>query len=262
MDNTFEFAGNTIEIIEPHVELLTPISWLAEYPRMIEQAGRTCYMSEDKITSSSSGRFIKQLLKSGHLSVLEHCSVTVKFVGDRSMSHQLVRHRIAAYSQRSQRYCNFGNKGFQMVLPPSIVKANRVHDWKHSIGGACATYMRLLEDHVPPEDARSVLPNATLTEVVTTFNLRQWRHVFDLRALDNYAQWQIRGLMQRALVAISNLVWYVFDDQRYRLHVLLGDDPDGILANSPKFKTVADEIEADRCSVKDVSSDNWGRGDE
>lgn len=217
MENSFELHGNTIEIIEPHIEMLTPFFWLAEYPKMIEQAGRTCYKSEDKITEESQEKFIKQLLKSGHLSVLEHLSITIKLVGDRSMSHQLVRHRIAAYSQQSQRYCNYSKKGFQMVLPPSVAEHNRLYDWKQGIGNACSTYLRLLEDGIPPEDARSVLPNATVTEVVTTFNLRQWRHVFDLRALDNHAQWQIRGLMQTALWVFSTKVPFVFDDQAQRL---------------------------------------------
>ena len=226
MENSFESQGNTIEIIEPYVHLLTPVSALAEYPRLIEEAGRTCYMSGDKITSESKYKFIKNLLKSGHLSVLEHCSVTVKFVGDRSMSHQLVRHRIAAYSQQSQRYCNYGNKGFQMVLPPTIsLNSNEgsLIVWKDVVGRACAAYMALLEAKVPPEDARSVLPNATLTEIVTTFNLRQWRHVFDLRALDNHAQWQIRGLMQQTLHLLSFHIPFVFDDQRHRLSILLGE---------------------------------------
>jgi thymidylate synthase (FAD) len=180
------------------------------------------------------------IIKAGHESVLEHCSITVRFIGDRSMSHQLVRHRIAAYSLESQRYCDYGKDGFQVVLPPSIGKLPagtyvkdscgwlfalgdyhidqddqsyfQAIDWLHQVGSAYETYLNLRTNGVLPEDARSVLPNCTKTEVVTTFNLRQWRHVFRDRALNPRAQWQIRELMQSTLEIFFRMLPCVFGD--------------------------------------------------
>ena len=88
--------------------------------KKIELAGRTCYKSEDKIDDNSANKFISMIVKSGHHSVLEHCVVTAKFVGSRTMSHQLVRHRIAAYSQESQRYCVYKNKLY-VIMPKNLM---------------------------------------------------------------------------------------------------------------------------------------------
>jgi len=216
-----------IEIIEPHSIVLTPVDEVRDFPRRLELAGRTCYKSEGKITSTSSAAFIERILRSGHHSVLEHCSITVKIVGDRSMSHQLVRHRIAAYSQESMRYCDYTRDKYggklQVVLPPTVaarpvepvgkeVLASGMTVWGEAVLHAYIAYVRLREAGVPAEDARSVLPQATKTEVVTTFNIRQWRHVFKLRALDAHAQWQIRRLMMGILGAFNDVCPSLFSD--------------------------------------------------
>lgn len=221
MAYTFTYKDTKIVVVEPSVVIMTPYAQIKEYPKMIETAGRTCYKSDDAITATSSEMFIKGLIKNGHLSVLEHLSITVKFIGDRSMSHQLVRHRIAAYSMESQRYCNYNEQGFQVILPPSIHDDDCNYElWKESVGLACTNYCRLIKNHVPPEDARSILPNAMKTEIVTTFNLRQWRHVFRLRALSLHAQWQIRELMQTVLRTFNELLPEVFHDQFLLLEML------------------------------------------
>ena len=201
-------------IVEPGFELLTPIPWLIEYPELLEYFGRTCYKSENQITTHSAKGFVKRLIKSGHLSVLEHLSITVKITGDRSMSHQLVRHRIAAYSQESQRYCNYSKKGFQIIRPITVADdADKTDIWLDAVGEALVRYEELIDSGVPPEDARSVLPNAIKTEVVTTFNLRQWRHVFEHRALNPKAQWQIRQIMQDILRMFVEYLPCIFEDQ-------------------------------------------------
>lgn len=232
---------NFITIVEPHFKFLTPLEEIQRFPKTVELAGRTCYKSENHITDSSSENFVKRLVKSGHHSVLEHCSISVRIVGDRSMSHQLVRHRIAAYSQESQRYCDYGKMGLQVILPPKIgvleqgiyehknshwfgpigmgeeknlstTASSLVIDWLDFISLSYNTYLSLREKGIPAEDARSVLPNATKTEVVTTYNLRQWRHVFQQRGLNSHAQWQIRKIMKDILFEFNKIVPSVFGD--------------------------------------------------
>ena len=159
------------------------------------------------------------IIKSGHESVIEHCSITVKIICDRSCSHQLVRHRIAAFSQESQRYCNYNKLGFEIIQPRTIKKdtkmgaANWVYNaWYDTVELSLAAYEQLIDYGIPPEDARSVLPNAMKTEVVTTFNLRQWRHVFIERALNRRAQWQIREIMLDILASFDMYLPCVFID--------------------------------------------------
>jgi thymidylate synthase (FAD) len=208
----------SINIIEASAELMTSVEDIKKMPLLLEQAGRTCYKSESKITDGSAVKFVDGIIKRGHESVLEHCSITVRGIMDRACSHQLVRHRIAAYSQESQRYCNYG-KGdtLTVIRQPSIcgtftgiynsevAKSNaligKVIDtpkfvkWCECVLNSFETYDNLLGYGVPAEDARSLLPNCTKTEVVMTFNIRQWRHIFRDRAFNPNAQWQIRKIM-------------------------------------------------------------------
>lgn len=210
-----------IKIITPHSVVLTPRAEIEDFPRRLEIAGRTCYKSEDKITVDSNKAFVKKIRNSGHHSVLEHCVITVKIVGDRSMSHQLVRHRLAAYSQESMRYCDYGRAKFgeelQVVCPPKIQQEgeNRVDKfalWDRCMEACYRAYLDLRKMGVPAEDARSVLPQATKTEVVTTYNVRQWRHVFEHRALNPKAQWQIRWLMLGILDTLAEAAPILFGD--------------------------------------------------
>lgn len=203
----------TITLVDPYVQLLTPREWILEYPRLIELFGRVCYKSEERIAPGSAKRFIKMLMASGHHSVLEHLSITVKMIGDRAMSHQLVRHRLAAYSQESQRYCNYGKKGFHVICPEGIDKDR----FTQKIEIACKEYLHLLALGHKPEDARILLPNAMKTEVVTTYNLRQWRHVFKHRALNPKAQKQIRYLTSCCLKQFAKLLPEVFEDLSLQL---------------------------------------------
>lgn len=199
-----------IHVVQPHHELLTPLAHIESMPDLIELAGRTCYKSE---TKGDSRAFVRGLIRSGHESVIEHCSITVLIVGDRSMSHQLVRHRIAAYSQESQRYCNYHNLGFSVIVPPSIERDPELFGhWHGAVEAALTDYEVMIMKGIKPEDARSLLPNAIKTEVVTTFNLRQWRHVFKHRALNHRAQWQIQGIMVGILEEFAALLPCVFGD--------------------------------------------------
>lgn len=215
-------ATEHIEIIEPHSVVLYPeFDAVHDFPRVLEVAGRTCYKSEDKITPESNEKFIKRIRDSGHHSVLEHCNITVKIVGDRSMSHQLVRHRIAAFSQESMRYCDYSRDKFQqlqVICPPKVgAVPNGLRAWKATIEQAYQTYKDLRAAGIPAEDARSVLPQATKTEVVTTFNVRQWRHVFAHRALNLRAQWQIRRIMCGILLTFAEASPVLFGDLAEKL---------------------------------------------
>lgn len=208
-----------IEFVAPTVQPMEPLDGL-EILKKIEKCGRTCYKSEDKITQESAEHFVKMLIRNGHLSVLEHVSITVRIIGDRSMSHQLVRHRIASYSQESQRYCDYGRSGkLQVVVPPDILESHVFNAWLHQVAAAYKCYKVLRVGKIKAEDARSVLPNCTKTEVVTTYNLRQWRHVFAERALNPHAQWQIKAIMRQALIVFSDNIPVVFDDQRESLDI-------------------------------------------
>jgi thymidylate synthase (FAD) len=223
-----------VEIIEPHSIVLYPTRLAVEdFPRVLEVAGRTCYKSEDKITLESNKKFVEKIRDSGHHSVLEHCSITVKIVGDRSMSHQLVRHRIAAFSQESMRYCDYSRDKFggklQVICPPKIQQegANRVDKfvrWSRCVEECYRAYLDLREMGVPAEDARSVLPQSTKTEVVTTFNVRQWRHVFEHRALNPKAQWQIRRLLCGVLLSLAEAAPILFGDLREKMDELAGTE--------------------------------------
>jgi thymidylate synthase (FAD) len=141
----------------------------------------------------------------------KHMTLTCKIIGDRSMSHQLVRHRLFAFSQESQRYCNYGKKGYQFIMPPSIAdKEIARKEWLDSLEVAIGDYEALLAWKIPPEDARSVLPNCTKTEVVTTGTLGYWNYVFKHRADNPKAQWEIRSIMQGIREEFRNLLPEIF----------------------------------------------------
>lgn len=162
--------------------------------KQIERAGRTCYKSEDKITPESAEKFVRSCVKRGHEAMLEHASMTVKFICDRGISHEIVRHRIASYAQESTRYCNYCKEKFDeqiSVIPPYIfqIKDNKPewcdtfeNVWSDAMRGCEGAYMILIKNGVPPEWARSVLPNSLKTEIIVTMNMRGWRHFLKLRA--------------------------------------------------------------------------------
>jgi thymidylate synthase (FAD) len=166
---------------------------------IIEKAARTCYKSEDKIAEGSAEKLISALIKNGHHSVLEHISISVRIVTDRAVTHELVRHRIGvAYSQESQRYVAYKDD-IEFILPVEFenkikIDWDQYYVWKHSCSEAEVSYGLMLDFGCQPQLARSVLPNSTKTEIFVTANLRQWRHIFNLRC-SKKAHPQIRALM-------------------------------------------------------------------
>ena len=176
-----------MKIIRAGYEIMTPIP-RDIILRQLERCGRVCYKSEDKITEESASKFVKGLVKSGHEAMIEHFFLTVKFICDRGVSHEIVRHRIASYAQESTRYCNYGKEGFggeiTVISPLFLQEGTRGWDlWKESCEAAEKAYFDLLDWGCSPQEARSVLPNSLKTEIIVTMNLREWRHFFKLRAI-------------------------------------------------------------------------------
>jgi thymidylate synthase (FAD) len=179
-----------MKIIDPSYEIMTPINGL-EMLKHLELAGRVCYKSEDKITDESCKTFTKMIKTRKHESVLEHCSVSVRFICNRGFTHELVRHRVASFSQESTRYVNYskGKHGSEItvVKPPKFdewdIPSQAV--WRNTMKSAETGYMLLLENGRSPQEARGVLPIDVKTEIVITANLREWMHIFELRCSSN-----------------------------------------------------------------------------
>lgn len=211
-----------MKIIKPSVEFMEPVNG-SEILRKIERIGRVCYKSEDKITDGSAERFVRSIIKSGHESVIEHQSISVKVICDRGVSHEIVRHRIASYSQESTRYCNYtGEKfggdvtfidlatGFQYDMHNEADR-RKWDMWCDAMYDAELHYKQLIEAGAKPEEARSVLPNSTKTEIVMTMNLREWRHFLRLRG-GKAAHPQIREVADMVLELFHKEIPVVFDD--------------------------------------------------
>ena len=204
-----------MRIVIPSVEIMTPIDG-ADILRRVEAAGRVCYKSEGAIRDGSAEKFVANIIKRGHTSVLEHVSLTVKFTIDRGVSHEIVRHRIASYSQESTRYCNYGNDKFgseiTVVKPVFFDEGTTAFEiWKRSCENGEKAYFDLLNEGCSPQQARSVLPNSLKTEVVMTANLREWRHFFCLRTA-MVAHPQMREVATMLLIMMRNAIPVVFDD--------------------------------------------------
>ena len=197
-----------MKIINASYHIETPIDG-AEILERIEKAGRTCYKSEDRITEESAENFVRMLIERGHESVLEHESITVRFVCDRGVSHEIVRHRLASYSQESQRYVRYN--GDIEFINPRMPNAKAYEAWQELCERAEETYKELLSYGVQPQQARSVLPNSTKAEVVMTANLRVWRHFLKLRTA-SAAHPQMRELTVPLLKELQAWIPVVFDD--------------------------------------------------
>jgi len=203
-----------MQLIKPYYKIETCFN-SEEMLQAIERAGRTCYKSEDRITPMSAVKFIKMLIDRGHESVLEHEKITVRFIVDRGVSHEIVRHRISSFSQESTRYCNYGKGKFGAELtfihPCWEMNDQTRHMFIDSLKYAEAYYMALLDLGWTPQEARSVLPNALKTEIVVTSNLRQWREIFRQRT-SKAAHPQMREVMIPLLAELQRRIPIIFDD--------------------------------------------------
>lgn len=201
-------VNTTFEIIDD----FDPIDMM----KKIERIGRVCYKSEDKITQDSSEDFIKGIIKRGHESVIEHEKITVRIICDRGISHEIVRHRIASYSQESTRYCNYHKDNFGNELTfikPAFWDENseEFNIWKQQMQEAENKYIELIKLGAKPEQARSILPNSLKTDIVMTMNLREWRHFFKLRT-SKKAHPQMREISVPLLNRFKQLLPCIFND--------------------------------------------------
>lgn len=204
-----------MKIIEPYIEILDNLEPQA-IMRKLELCGRVCYKSEDKITESSAEMFLRQLIQKGHESVLEHFSFSVRFVCDRGVSHEIVRHRLASYCQESTRYCNYSNGRFNgeiYFIKPLFIEEATLHYevWKNACQAAETAYFNILQLGGTAEEARTVLPNSLKTELIMTANIREWRHFLKMRT-SRQAHPQMRQLAIKLLNALKLYLPALFDD--------------------------------------------------
>ena len=214
-----------MKIIEPSIVLEDEING-QEILNKIERIGRVCYKSENNIKEGSAERFISNLINRQHESVLEHVSISVRVICDRGVSHEIVRHRLASYSQESSRYCNYSNDKFGNELTfikPCWFKTdlstlnNNLSDnraeryWQDTMANIENDYFNLLDEGWAPEQAGSILPNSIKTEIVMTMNLREWRHFFKMRC-DKAAHPQMRQIGNMILDTFKEKIPVIFND--------------------------------------------------
>lgn len=219
-----------MKLIKPYTEILTPIDG-NEVLRTIEKVARTCYKSEHLITDDSAKVMVSSLLKRGHEAMIEFYDITVKFVCDRGVSHEIVRHRVASYAQESTRYCNYSKDKYDsqltFIIPEWIddveARAYCAHaeyhhaeydankQWFDVCMNSEFVYNELIQKGWQAQQARAILPNSLKTEINVKMNLREWRHFFNLRC-DKPAHPQMRELTIPLLKKMHDLVPIIFDD--------------------------------------------------
>jgi len=195
------------------------INYTKNPERIVAQSARLCYSSLDikelnkNLSDESIIKIIKKIMKLGHYSVLEHASFTFAIEGiSRVTSHQLVRHRIASFSQQSQRYVKIKAQGFSYVVPKSIVENDKLKkSFYKALNKIESTYNFFLEHNIAEEDARYILPQAVETKIILTANARELLHIFNLRCC-NRAQWEIRELANIMLEEVKSIAPNIFEN--------------------------------------------------
>lgn len=205
-----------MKVIKPHVDEIVfhvPEGYTLE--KWLERVGRTCYKSEDKITDTSAPKFIRMIRKRGHHAMLEHGLISARIIADRGLTHELVRHRLASFAQESTRYCNYSHGKFSgeitVIAQPGLTEGqNRV--WTKAMEAAEQKYMELLELGVNAQIARSVLPIGLKSEIVISANLREWLHIFEMRA-DTPAHPIIRGCAIEILKELNRRMPSIYEEK-------------------------------------------------
>ncbi|MBR0260759.1 MAG: FAD-dependent thymidylate synthase [Selenomonadaceae bacterium] len=204
-----------MKIIEPSVELVDDFDAVA-IMKKIERAGRVCYKSEGNIKDGSAEKFIRGIIKRGHESVIEHASVSFKIICDRGVTHELVRHRLASYSQESSRYCDYsaGKFGGELTFIKPCFWSEENENfrlWKETMAQLEKNYLTLRANGAKPEEARSILPNSLKTEIFVTMNLRELRHFLKLRTA-KAAHPQMREIALKIYAILAEKLPAVFED--------------------------------------------------
>lgn len=196
-----------ITLVDPEYKILTDIPENVVY-KFIAEAG----MLSRNNKSAVHRQVCENLMRLGHESVIEHVSLSVQFKIDRAMSHELVRHRIASYTQESQRYCNYSDN-IEFIKPfwyDSVCIETR-HIFFEQLEKCHGAYVALLKNSILPQDARGILPNATATSLIVTANLREWRHILKLRTSIK-AHPDMRLIMRSLLKELKSRYSIIFDD--------------------------------------------------
>lgn len=204
-----------MKTITPYTEILTEINYDA-IVGFLEVVGRVCYKSEDRITKDSGEAFLRRIRERGHEAILEHYSVSVRFVCDRAIANEIVRHRLASYAQESTRYVRYGGEKDIVFIDPRGAFGwdeddVRYDTWWHAVSSAEDRYNSLIKKGATPQEARSVLPNSLKTELIMTANIREWRHFFKLRT-DKAAHPQMREITIPLLEKFKALMPVLFED--------------------------------------------------
>lgn len=204
-----------MKIIEPSVELIDDFDATAIIKKL-ERAGRVCYKSEGNIKDDSAEKFICGIIKRGHESVIEHATVSFKIICDRGVTHELVRHRLASYSQESTRFCDYtaGKFGGELTfIKPCFWNEDDENFklWQDTMALVEKNYSALRAGGARPEEARSILPNSLKTEIFVTMNLREWRHFLKLRTA-KAAHPQMREVALKIYKILAEKLPAVFDD--------------------------------------------------
>jgi len=218
-----------VKLIRQSFEVLTPIDADA-IMRELERSTRLCYKSEDKIGPGTADKLVRSIIKNGHHAMLEHQNLRFRFITDRGVTHELVRHRLCAVAQESTRYCNYSKGKFggectfiipswfsEMVFPePNSWRTEKEAIWSKAMHSAEFYYMEMIRLGQPAQQARSVLPNSLKTEIDVTANIRQWRHILNLRTAPA-AHPQMRDLMLPLLALLKEELPILFSDVRESL---------------------------------------------
>ena len=204
-----------MKIIEPSVELMRDFDG-AEIMKFIERCGRTAYQSEKNITADSAEKFVRNLIKREHESVLEHFSATFKIICDRGVMAEITRHRLASYTIESTRFNAY--KELTFIEPPfwsfgskDVNSALCYNMWADSVKKLEMIYKTMREKGATPEQARAILPNSLKTEIVMTCNLREWRTILKLRTAKD-AHPQMRQVANMILVVLKEKLPIIFED--------------------------------------------------
>jgi len=209
-----------VRIIEPSYEIMTPIDGRAIL-KHLELCARNCYKSEDKITEDSAVKMIKKIIELKHEAMIEHFSITVKFTTDLSFYKDVTRHRIASFAIESTRYCMYAKDKFGSELtvtkPCNIDEGTPEYaEWLQCMKDIERAYLAMAALGCKPDQCRMLLPHSVKADVILTANLREWRHIFKLRA-DKAAHPCIQELMKPLLREFSSRIPVVFDDLLYLL---------------------------------------------
>ena len=208
-----------MRIIKPSYEILTPING-EEILKIIENIARTCYKSQDNIKEGSASKLVSNLIKNGHEAMLEFFDIIIRFICDKGISHELVRHRTGNYAQESTRYVNYSQDKFNneiTVIEPlffnfnSALEVKKYNSWCSACEYAEKQYLELLKNGATPQEARSVLPNSIKTEINVKNDLRNWRHFLKLRT-NKSAHPQMRELTIPLLKELKGKIPIIFDD--------------------------------------------------